>query len=116
PARRRLRQGLRGRGRGRQAVTLDELAVLLDAEQARAKDEIAKAETAAALDETERAFLGKRSAVATVNQSIKDLAPEDRPRAGQAVSVYKTAVTELLEARRVALGDGAGEAVDRLDL
>ncbi|HMC05396.1 MAG TPA: phenylalanine--tRNA ligase subunit alpha, partial [Actinomycetota bacterium] len=97
-------------------MTLDELAVLLDAEQARAKDEIAKAETAAALDETERAFLGKRSALSTVNQSIKDLAPEDRPRAGQAVSVYKAAVTELLEARRVALGDGAGEAVDRLDL
>jgi phenylalanyl-tRNA synthetase alpha chain len=97
-------------------VTLEELAALLDAEQARAKDEIDKAETAAALEESERAFLGKRSALSTVNQSIKDLAPEDRPRAGQAVSAYKTAVTERLEARRVALSDSAGEAVDRLDL
>ncbi|HEY4409011.1 MAG TPA: phenylalanine--tRNA ligase subunit alpha [Acidimicrobiia bacterium] len=95
---------------------MEELAALLDAEQARAKDEIDKAETAAALEESERAFLGKRSALSTVNQSIKDLAPEDRPRAGQAVSAYKTAVTERLEARRVALSDSAGEAVDRLDL
>src|SRR5439155_18110628 len=111
---RRLREGLRGRGR--QAVTLGELAALLDAEQARAKDEIDKAETAAALDEAERTFLGKRSAVATVNQSIKELAPDERPKAGQAVSAYKAAVTDLLEARKVFLGDGAGEAVDRLDL
>ncbi len=97
-------------------MTLSELSALLDAERARAEDEIAKIETAADLDEAERAFLGKRSAVATVNQGIKDLASDERPRAGQAVSSYKTAVAELVEARRAALGDGAGEVVDRLDL
>ena len=97
-------------------MTLSELTALLEEEQARAKDQIDKVETAADLDEVERAFLGKRSAAVAVNQAIKGLAPEDRPRAGQAVSAYKAAVGELLEARRVALGDGAGEAVDRLDL
>ncbi len=97
-------------------MTLSELKALLDAELARAKDQIDKVESVADLDEAERAFLGKRSAVATVNQAIKELAPEERPKAGQAVSAYKAAVTELGEVRRTALGDGAGEAVDRLDL
>jgi hypothetical protein len=39
-------------------VNLSELAALLDAEVARAKDEIDKVETAADLDEVERSFLG----------------------------------------------------------
>jgi phenylalanyl-tRNA synthetase alpha chain len=95
---------------------LSELTALLDEERARAKDHIDKVETTADLEEFERAFLGKRSVATTVNQGIKDLAPEERPKAGQAVSAYKAAVTELIEARRAALGDGVGEAVDRLDL
>jgi phenylalanyl-tRNA synthetase alpha chain len=97
-------------------VSLGELTALLDAELARARSEIDKVETAGDLEEFERTFLGKRSAVATVNQSIKDLSPDERPRAGQAVSSYKAGVTEVVEARRAALGDGAGEAIDRLDL
>ena len=97
-------------------MSLSELAALLDAELTRARSEVDKVETATDLDEVERAFLGKRSAVATVNQSIKDLAPDERPRAGQAVSSYKADVAALLEARRAVLGDGAGEALDRLDL
>ena len=97
-------------------MTLSELTALLDAERARAEDQIDKAEAAADLDEVERTFLGKRSAATAANQGIKDLSPEDRPKAGQAVSAYKAAVAELLEARRAARGDGGGEAVDRLDL
>ena len=97
-------------------MKLSELTALLDAERARAEDQIDKAEAAADLDEVERTFLGKRSAATAANQGIKDLSPEERPKAGQAVSAYKAAVTELIEARRAALGDGAGEAVDRLDL
>jgi phenylalanyl-tRNA synthetase alpha chain len=97
-------------------VSLGELTALLDAELVRARSEIDKVEAAADLDEVERTFLGKRSAVVTVNQGIKDLTPDERPKAGQAVSSYKAGVTELIEARRAALGDGAGEAVDRVDL
>jgi len=97
-------------------VNLAELQALLEEEQSRAKDQIDKVDTAADLEEAERSFLGKRSPAVTANQAIKDLAPEDRPKAGQAVSAYKLAVTELVEARRAALGEGAGEAVDRLDL
>jgi phenylalanyl-tRNA synthetase alpha chain len=97
-------------------VSLAELTALLDAERARAKDAIDKVETANDLDETERAFLGKRSRVTTVNQAIKDLAPDERPQVGQAVSAFKAAITALVEARRAALGDGAGETLDRLDL
>jgi phenylalanyl-tRNA synthetase alpha chain len=97
-------------------VTLSELTALLDAELARAKDQIDKVETASDLEEFERTFLGKRSAATAANQGIKDLAPEERPKAGQAVSAYKAAVTELIEARQASLGDGAGEVLDRLDL
>ena len=97
-------------------MTLEELTALLDSELARARGEIGKAETAAALDEAERAFLGKRSVVTTVNQAIKDLAPDERPRVGQAVSSFKAEVAALVEARRAALGEGTGEAVERLDL
>ncbi|MEA2687265.1 MAG: phenylalanyl-tRNA synthetase alpha chain [Actinomycetota bacterium] len=97
-------------------MSLEELIGLLDAERARAKDEIDKVETAGDLDEVERALLGKRSPVTTVNQAIKDLAPDERPRAGQAVSSFKGEMTALVEARRAALDGGAGEAVDRLDL
>jgi hypothetical protein len=66
-------------------VNLSELSGLLDAERARAQSEIDKAETLDAVEEAERTFLGKRSAVATVNQSIKELTADERPRAGQAV-------------------------------
>jgi len=97
-------------------VTLSELTALLDEELARARDQIDKVETAADLEEFERTFLGKRSAATAANQGIKDLAPDERPKAGQAVSAYKAAVADLVEARQAALGDGAGEAVDRLDL
>jgi phenylalanyl-tRNA synthetase alpha chain len=97
-------------------VTLSELTALLDEELARAKDQIDKVETASDLEEFERTFLGKRSAATAANQGIKDLAPEERPKAGQAVSAYKAAVTELIETRGAALGDGAGDALDRLDL
>ena len=97
-------------------MTLSELTALLDAELARARDQIDKVETAADLEEFERTFLGKRSVSSTANQGIKDLAPDERPKAGQAVSAYKAAVNELIEARKAALGDGDGEAVDRLDL
>ena len=97
-------------------MTLEELTALLDAEWARAKDEIDKVETAADLDEAERAFLGKRSVVTTVNQAIKELAPDERPKVGQAVSSFKAEITALVEARRAGFSDGAGEAVERLDL
>jgi phenylalanyl-tRNA synthetase alpha chain len=97
-------------------VTLSELTAQLDEELARARDQIDKVETASDLEEFERTFLGKRSAATAANQGIKDLAPDERPKAGQAVSVYKAGVSELVEARRATLGDGAGEAVDRLDL
>ncbi len=97
-------------------MTLSELTALLDEELARAKEQIDKVETASDLEEFERTFLGKRSAATAANQGIKDLAPDERPKAGQAVSGYKAAVNELIEARKAALGDGAGEVLDRLDL
>jgi phenylalanyl-tRNA synthetase alpha chain len=99
-------------------VTLEELTARLDAERARAQDVVEKAETPADLEEAQRAFLGKRSVVTTVNQAIKDLAPDERPKVGQAVSSFKARVGELLEARRAALeaAGGGGEAVERLDL
>ena len=63
-------------------MTLSELTALLDEELARARNQIDKVETATDLEEFERTFIGKRSASTAANQGIKDLAPDERPKAG----------------------------------
>ncbi|HLF40185.1 MAG TPA: phenylalanine--tRNA ligase subunit alpha [Acidimicrobiia bacterium] len=85
-------------------------------ERARARAGAGAAADDAALDELDRSLLGKRSVLAAVKQAIKDLPPEDRPAAGQAMSAFRDQVTELLEARRKALAAGREEEIDRLDL
>jgi phenylalanyl-tRNA synthetase alpha chain len=97
-------------------VKLAEIISTLDTELARARTEVPEAPDAAALDELGRALLGRRSALTTVNQSIKELAPEERPAAGKAVSGFKAEVEELVEKRRTALAGAQAETVERLDL
>jgi len=97
-------------------VRWEELKARLDEHLAQAKEQVGHVASIEDLEEVWRTFLGKRSAATMVNQAIKDLAPEERPKVGQAVSAYKADVEALIESRRAALGDGAGEAVDRLDL
>ena len=92
---------------------------LLDDARTEAETELGQADSLDALDELQRRYLGKRSPVAQVNEAIKDLDPGDRPVAGKAVSAYKAAVGERLDARRQALAahDRAARAdAERVDL
>lgn len=81
---------------------------------AEALDRLAAAETEAlaaigaaadpdALDAAERAWLGKRSPAVAVTEAIKDLAPDERPAAGQAVGAYRSRVGDAVAARRADL-------------
>jgi phenylalanyl-tRNA synthetase alpha chain len=97
-------------------VSLAEIVATLEAELARARSEVPEAPDAAALDELGRSLLGRRSALTAVNQSIKELAPEERPAAGKSVSAFKAEVEELLEKRSRELADAVAEEVERLDL
>jgi phenylalanyl-tRNA synthetase alpha chain len=84
-------------------------------EEARAA--VAAADSFDALDGVERSFGGKRSVVAEVNESIKELPAEERPAAGKAVGAYKQQLSEVVEARRAALGATGGPSEgERLDL
>ena len=89
----------------------------LDAALVEARAAVAAAESVEALATVERQYLGKRSPVSEVNESIKDLPPDARPAVGKLVGSYKGQVAELVEHRRSELvGAGGGAAAERLDL
>jgi phenylalanyl-tRNA synthetase alpha chain len=79
-------------------------------------------ERAATLDdlaEAERAFLGKSSPLNGIREQIKDVAPESRADVGKAVSAARSALEEVLAARREALTADARVAAlvrDRIDV
>jgi phenylalanyl-tRNA synthetase alpha chain len=97
-------------------VNLEQLQATLDGELARARTAIEAVGITADLDAVERSLTGKRSVLTDVQKAIKELPPEERPMAGQALAAFRTAVTELVEARREVLVAGRAEVVDRLDL
>jgi phenylalanyl-tRNA synthetase alpha chain len=99
-------------------MTVDDAVARLETARADALAAIESAEALDALDALEREHLkGRGSAVSEVHEQIKSFAPEDRPRAGQAVGAYRAAVGEALTARRAALEAAAGaDAGGRLDL
>ena len=92
-------------------MNFDDALALLDRARADAEAAIAAASTVDALDAVEREWLGKRSPATAVNEAIKTFTPEERPRAGQAVGGYRSAVGEAAAARREALA--AAAAADR---
>ncbi|MGH9001389.1 MAG: phenylalanine--tRNA ligase subunit alpha [Acidimicrobiia bacterium] len=97
-------------------MNLVEITGKLDVERQRAATQAEAAASTAAVDELERALVGKRSPLVALHQAIKELAPADRPAAGKAISAFKAEVGELLAARRAAVAaDGAGPA-EHLDL
>jgi phenylalanyl-tRNA synthetase alpha chain len=91
----------------------------LDAALESARARIAAATTADELGALQRDLVGKRSPAAAATEAIKDLSADERPAAGQAVGAYRTAVGELVDARRAELAsadfDARAEA-ERLDL
>ena len=63
--------------------------------------------------ETERALLGRRSVVASVNEAIKELPGPDRPAVGQAVGEYRARLGTAVAARKRTLE--AQESAARLE-
>ena len=66
----------------------------------------AKIEAAVGMDvlnEIRVEFLGKKGELTSVLKSMKDVAPEDRPKVGQLVNDCRAAIEERLEAVRSAL-------------
>lgn len=54
------------------------------------------------LNDIRIAFLGKKGELTGVLKSMKDVAPEDRPKVGQMVNEARTAIEEKLEEKKVA--------------
>ena len=68
-----------------------------------ARREIAAADELAALDRLRVHYLGKKGRLTEVLKGLRDLPPERRPEAGQAVNAAKQQVQQAIEARREAL-------------
>ena len=62
------------------------------------------------LNEIKVSFLGKKGELTAVLKSMKDVAPEDRPKVGQMVNDARTAIEEKLEEKRAAFMKAAKEA------
>jgi phenylalanyl-tRNA synthetase alpha chain len=56
-------------------------------------------------------YLGRKGALPDIMKGLKDLAPEERSRAGQEANIFKQQIGELLDARKVQLSAVAGTAV-----
>lgn len=91
----------------------------LDEGRARALADVEAASGPDELAEIERRAVGRRSPAAVVTEAIKSLPPEDRRRAGKAVSEYKAAITDAVARRRDAIaaaGAAARAPGQQLDL
>ena len=88
-------------------MNLDDALAVLTGAAADARAAVAAADDLASLDAVEREWLGKRSPVTAVNEAIKNLAPDERPRAGQAVGAYRHDLGEAVAARRAELAAAA---------
>lgn len=86
---------------------------------AAAEEQVAAASTLDELAKLDSELLGKRSVLAEVQRSIGSLAPEDKPRAGQAVQAARSRLSSLIERRRRELERQAANALlegDRVDV
>ena len=63
-----------------------------------ALEKIEKAEVLDSLNEIRVAYLGKKGELTSVLKSLRDVAPEDRPKVGQMINEAKAAVEEHLQA------------------
>jgi phenylalanyl-tRNA synthetase alpha chain len=99
-------------------MTIDDALARLDAARVDALTAIGDASSLEELDALERVHLkGRGSAASEVNEAIKTFAPEERPRAGQAVGAYRGAVGDALAARRADLeAAAAADTGGRIDL
>ena len=61
------------------------------------------------LNEVKVAYLGKKGELTAILKSMKDVAPEDRPKVGQMVNETRTRIEEHLEATRKKLEEALRE-------
>lgn len=83
---------------------------ILSAAEADALGAIGAAETVDALEALQRDWLGRRSPASAVNEAIKGFAPDERPRAGQAVGAYRAAIAGAVATRRAELEAASASA------
>ena len=62
------------------------------------------------LNEVRVAYLGKKGELTAILKSMKDVAPEDRPKVGQLVNETRSRIEGLLENHKKALADAKREA------
>jgi len=82
----------------------------LEALEARARDEIAKAGSGQGLTEVRARYLGRKGSVSGLLRGIGSLSPEERSRVGQEVNAVKARIEECVARRRKHL---EGHARDR---
>ncbi len=63
--------------------------------------QIGEAGTPEALNEVRVAFLGKKGSLTTVLKSMKDVAPEERPKVGQLVNEARAEIESALESAKL---------------
>src|SRR5712664_1319853 len=85
---------------------IDELNALL----AQAKDELSRAGDEAQVEAARIKYLGKKGSLSAVLRGMGKLAPEERPRVGEAVNSVKAGIEDLLERARQAVAGRALEA------
>jgi phenylalanyl-tRNA synthetase alpha chain len=71
---------------------------------------IAAANDERALDDTRVAVLGKKGSLTQLAAGMRDLPPEQKPLVGQWLNTARSAITEALDARKVALAEAADRA------
>ena len=63
----------------------------------RAKEMISSGESPERLNEIKVAILGKKGELTTIMKSLKDVAPEDRPKVGQMINEVRSEIEEQLD-------------------
>jgi phenylalanyl-tRNA synthetase alpha chain len=84
----------------------DKLKAIMD----EALDQINSSEQLDRLNEIRVSFLGKKGELTAVLKSMKDVAPEDRPKVGQLVNDTRAAIEEKLEEKKAVFVKAAKEA------
>lgn len=100
-------------------MNLAEAQATLAETQNRAETEIPTTSDLAALEDLERALIGKRATITSVHESIKTLDPAERPVLGRAVTDLKARVRELFDGRRAQLSAAEGglqAELERIDV
>ncbi len=87
--------------------------------RAKAEEEIATADTSAALDEVRVRHLGRKAELPNLLRGVAELAPEERGKVGKAANEARQALESLVEARAAELEGAeldARLATDRVDI